>query len=230
MYGGLLSMSFMVYKNVLNLYPFHRKKGETMATAYLVIYNLAQTLGWSYIMVAGALAYCESPTKIYSAVELPLQVFQTLAVLEVVHALLGVVRSNVFVTAFQVASRVFLVWPILAVFAESQSSVGFPMLLAAWTITEIIRYGCVNMSWDILNSSCLDDIFLVDDMQLLWTSKFKNKFLFESTLTPQILRRQSSGYPGLSPRLSAIHVIYRTIPLGCDRRVIVRLPSGVEVR
>jgi len=112
-----------------------------MATAYLILYNLAQTLGWTYIMVLGVQAYSQSRDKLYSTVELPLQIFQTLAVLEVVHALVGFVRSNVFVTAFQVASRVFLVWPILAAFKETQSSVGFPMLLAAWTVTEIIRYG-----------------------------------------------------------------------------------------
>jgi len=112
-----------------------------MATPYLILYNAAQTLGWSYIAVAGARAYSESPSKLYSAVEMPLQIFQTLAALEILHAMLGLVRSNVFVTAFQVASRVFLVWPILAAFVETQSSVGFPMLLTAWTVTEIIRYG-----------------------------------------------------------------------------------------
>jgi len=112
-----------------------------MATAYLVLYNVIQTLGWSYIMGTGVLTYSQTPTKLYSAVSFPLQVFQSLAALEVVHAFLGLVRSNVFITAFQVASRVFLVWPVLAAVEDSQSSVGFPMLLAAWTVTEIIRYG-----------------------------------------------------------------------------------------
>ena len=116
-----------------------------MATPYLILYNAAQTLGWSYIAVAGARAYSESPSKLYSAVEMPLQLFQTMAALEILHAMLGLVRSNVFVTAFQVASRVFLVWPILAAFVETQSSVGFPMLLTAWTVTEIIRYGLDRM-------------------------------------------------------------------------------------
>ena len=125
--------------SIFKLVPFQLRL--TMATAYLILYNLAQTLGWTYIMAVGVRAYCDAPEKLYSAVELPLQIFQTLAVLEVVHALVGFVRSNVFVTAFQVASRVFLVWPILAAFTDTQSSIGFPMLLAAWTVTEIIRYG-----------------------------------------------------------------------------------------
>jgi len=50
------------------------------------------------------------------------------------------VRSNVVLTAFQVASRVFLVWGVLFSVPETQSSNGYPMLLLAWTITEIIRY------------------------------------------------------------------------------------------
>ena len=60
--------------------------------------------------------------------------------LQVVHCAVGFVRSNVVMTAFQVASRVFLVWGVLHSVRETQSSVGYPMLLLAWTITEIVRY------------------------------------------------------------------------------------------
>lgn len=43
----------------------------------------------------------------------PLQMVQSLAVMEVVHAVMGLVRSPVFTTAQQVASRLFIVWGIL---------------------------------------------------------------------------------------------------------------------
>jgi len=52
----------------------------------------------------------------------------------------GFVRSNPVLTAFQVASRVFVVWGILHSVENTQASVGYTLLLAAWTITEIIRY------------------------------------------------------------------------------------------
>ena len=133
----LLSISFDLTASWVNC----GVKISIMATTYLILYNLAQTAGWAYIMAVGLRTYFQSPSELYSAVETPLQIFQTLAALEVFHALVGLVRSNVFITAFQVASRVFLVWPILAAFDASQSSIGFPMLLLAWTITEIIRYG-----------------------------------------------------------------------------------------
>ncbi|KAK6061711.1 tyrosine phosphatase-like protein, PTPLA [Cooperia oncophora] len=40
----------------------------------------------------------------------------------------------------QVTSRVVLVWPILHTCATARESVGVPMLLLAWSITEVVRY------------------------------------------------------------------------------------------
>jgi len=80
------------------------------------------------------------PAGLYPATRLTLQVFQTGAVLEIVHAATGLVRSPVMVTVQQVFSRVYVTWAILALCPPSQTSLGFPLLLFAWTITEIIRY------------------------------------------------------------------------------------------
>lgn len=49
-------------------------------------------------------------------------------------------RSNPMLTFVQVFSRVFVTWAIVATFPESQICLGFPLLLLAWIITEIIRY------------------------------------------------------------------------------------------
>ena len=76
------------------------------------------------------------------------------------YSALGLVRSNPVLTGFQVFSRVFVTWVIVHSFPEAQvsenvtclmlavyhflsqfqASRGFPLLLLAWTITEIIRY------------------------------------------------------------------------------------------
>jgi hypothetical protein len=45
------------------------------------------------------------------------------------------------VTVQQVFSRVYVTWAILALCPPAQQSLGFPLLLFAWTITEIIRWG-----------------------------------------------------------------------------------------
>ena len=60
--------------------------------------------------------------------------------MEVIHPILGLVKTSVILTLFQVASRLFLIWGVLSPVPKTQNSWGFIMLLAAWTVTEIIRY------------------------------------------------------------------------------------------
>jgi very-long-chain (3R)-3-hydroxyacyl-CoA dehydratase len=74
---------------------------------------------------------------------------QSLAILEVVHSIIGLVRAPFLTTAMQVASRLLLVWGIMAVFggdivgAEKTQLGDYAYLgcVTAWGITEIIRYG-----------------------------------------------------------------------------------------
>jgi len=119
-----------------------------MSKAYLVAYNTVQTLGWSFLlfqMVNHFMSGGQVDT-LYSSTKLTLQIFQTGAVLEILHAMFGLVRSSVQVTTQQVFSRVYVTWAILYMLPTSQLSVGFPLLLFAWTITEIIRYSMYAVS------------------------------------------------------------------------------------
>jgi len=110
---------------------------------YLVLYNALQFFGWTFI---GTLAirylinHKVSSEGLWNNVELPLLVFQTLAALEVIHSAVRIVPSSAGVTLVQVFSRVFLLWPILYCVPESRDIVGFPMLLTAWILTEVLRY------------------------------------------------------------------------------------------
>ncbi|CAB3399052.1 unnamed protein product [Caenorhabditis bovis] len=109
---------------------------------YLFAYNILQILGWSVILfktVRGLLNNYTWP-ELYADVEKELQIFQTGAILEVIHAVLGIVRSPIGTTAMQVTSRVVLVWPILYTCSTARYSIGVPLLLLAWSITEVIRY------------------------------------------------------------------------------------------
>ncbi|KZS98280.1 PTPLA-domain-containing protein [Sistotremastrum niveocremeum HHB9708] len=71
---------------------------------------------------------------------------QTFAVLEVVHSLLGFVRSPVQTTAMQVASRLYLVWVVAEHYESARSNALFATLLLAWSPTEIIRYSFYALS------------------------------------------------------------------------------------
>ncbi|KAL9932854.1 hypothetical protein V8E36_008109 [Tilletia maclaganii] len=65
---------------------------------------------------------------------------QSFAVLEVVHAALGLVRSPVSTTAMQVSSRLFSVWLVAEKYANASVSPWYAPMVLAWSITECVRY------------------------------------------------------------------------------------------
>ncbi len=95
----------------------------------------------------------ESPTLlslVWESCEAPLKISQSVAIMEVIHAMLGVVRSPVMITATQVASRLWILWGIVNLAPEATTTsvvtVGFinlslVTLLTAWCLSEVIRYG-----------------------------------------------------------------------------------------
>ena len=101
-----------------------------------------------------------SPTTlslVWENVELPLKISQSVAVMEVLHAASGIVRSPVMITATQVASRIWILWGIVCLAPEatttSVANLAIPQipglgiqlsiitLLTAWCLSEMIRYG-----------------------------------------------------------------------------------------
>ncbi|CAL8104301.1 unnamed protein product [Orchesella dallaii] len=106
---------------------------------YLTLYNLTLSVGWAYVLFL-TIQHRVDYKKIYPYIRIPLQIFQTAALLEILHAAIGIVKSNVILTTLQVFSRVFVVWCVLEVSPPSTVSIGIPLLLFAWCVTEIIRY------------------------------------------------------------------------------------------
>ncbi|KAF4527504.1 hypothetical protein B566_EDAN016201 [Ephemera danica] len=119
-----------------------KKEVGILAKSYLLAYNVAQVAGWSYLLYQMILYYTNpSPEQsLWETVKWTVIVFQNAAILEVIHALTGLVSSNAMVTLFQVASRVMLVCGVLISVPAAAASFGLHMMLLAWTITEIIRY------------------------------------------------------------------------------------------
>ncbi|ESO83230.1 hypothetical protein LOTGIDRAFT_222938 [Lottia gigantea] len=123
--------------------PNTQSKGQSVIIRlYLILYNVAQLAGWSFLMYKMVEVYLKQKSfnLIYKEVDYIVQIFQTAAILEVLHCAVGFVKSSVVLTAFQIASRVFLVWGIVYSVKEVQTSPAVPMFLFAWTVTEIIRY------------------------------------------------------------------------------------------
>jgi very-long-chain (3R)-3-hydroxyacyl-CoA dehydratase len=109
----------------------------------LILYNSALTVGWSvvlYLIVDHLFKNDFNPTGSYDRVELILKISQTAAVLEVLHVLLGLVKSDLFVTIVQVASRIVILWLVAHGIVEVRDHWSFSTMVISWSITEIIRY------------------------------------------------------------------------------------------
>merc|ERR1712131_574083 len=113
-----------------------------MSRAYLLLYNVALAAGWSSIAWATIREWSASKDlkHIYRATEKSLFLFQTMAILEIIHPIVGLVKTSVITTMFQVSSRLFIIWGVLGPVPRTQHSIGFILLLTAWSITEILRY------------------------------------------------------------------------------------------
>ncbi|XP_073362549.1 uncharacterized protein, partial [Aegilops tauschii subsp. strangulata] len=74
---------------------------------------------------------------VYAAVERPLQLAQTAAVLEILHGLVGLVRSPVSATLPQIGSRLFVTWGILWSFPETRTHILVSSLVISCSITEV---------------------------------------------------------------------------------------------
>jgi very-long-chain (3R)-3-hydroxyacyl-CoA dehydratase len=108
---------------------------------YLALYNWAIFFGWFQVLFFSVKTLLESGHEhVYNAVEKPLLWAQTAAVLEIIHSLIGLVRSPISATLPQIGSRLYLLWGILWSFPEVQSHVLVSSLVISWSITEIIRY------------------------------------------------------------------------------------------
>ena len=114
--------------------------------AYLFLYNIVLCLGWGYVLYLVGMHHVEGKKNVdlYDTIERPLQFFQSLALLEILHSILGLVSSPIMTTLMQVFSRIFVVWVSLylehSVKYTEFEALFITTLLIAWCVTEVIRY------------------------------------------------------------------------------------------
>ncbi|MQL73851.1 hypothetical protein Taro_006211 [Colocasia esculenta] len=114
---------------------------SALRRVYLSLYNWAVFLGWVQVLYFALKTLRESSYKeVYGAVERPLQLAQTAAVLEAC-----LVRSPVSATLPQIGSRLYVTWGILWSFPEVREHVLVSSLVISWSITEIVRYSFFGM-------------------------------------------------------------------------------------
>lgn len=123
------------------------KGPSALGKVYLLVYNGVLTAGW-FVLLLRALQYVAAHREeiggrvpgFYDDIRWLLLVFQTAALLEVVHSAVGLVSSGVMTTLAQVYSRVFITWAIVEGVAGTSEGVGLLVVCFAWSLTEVVRY------------------------------------------------------------------------------------------
>ena len=107
---------------------------------YLFIYNVIQFLGWLLFFVKVTLCLTKklSISEIYDETHYILECCQYGAFLEIIHSLLGIVKSSIIATSIQILGRIGIV-AILQIFRSAVSS-GYLFIYFAWSMVEITRY------------------------------------------------------------------------------------------
>eukprot|EP01102_Stenamoeba_stenopodia_P013163 TRINITY_DN422_c0_g1_i2.p1 TRINITY_DN422_c0_g1~~TRINITY_DN422_c0_g1_i2.p1 ORF type:complete len:736 (-),score=167.61 TRINITY_DN422_c0_g1_i2:147-2354(-) len=110
--------------------------------AYLFLYNILASAGWAYVLFLVIQSWQAglSAAELWKKIEFPLQVVQTSAALEIVHSLVGLVRSPVVATLMQVSSRLGLLWLYTSRFAVCQAHWSLYLMAGSWALVEVPRY------------------------------------------------------------------------------------------
>lgn len=128
---------------------------------YLIVYNLSCCAGWLLILVSALQSLANdipqdglkgSLANVYANGDIAIQVSssinslgdllfftQSAALLEIVHAAVGLVRSPVVVTAMQVMSRIVALVAV-TYSSKAQTQWGAGLMVISWSCVEIFRY------------------------------------------------------------------------------------------
>lgn len=119
-----------------------------LGKVYLLCYNACLFLGWTVVLVTAVKEMVEtsSPLHVYKKCEVALKVSQSLAVLEILHAIVGLVKSSPFTTLIQVQSRLVVLWLVLHPVVEVQGESNVAAMICAWSVAEMVRYSYYALS------------------------------------------------------------------------------------
>jgi very-long-chain (3R)-3-hydroxyacyl-CoA dehydratase len=129
----------------------------SVSSIYLTAYNAISFVLWTYLtvrtLVLGPALYADGRLHdlYYDLLSPLLTGIQSLAVLEVIHASTGLVKSSPVTTAIQVVGKNLVVWTVMVQFPEqivgakgqggASGTWGFLGCAVFWGLSEIIKYG-----------------------------------------------------------------------------------------
>lgn len=110
---------------------------------WLVAYNSISASLWLVVLFNTVfLSASLGQPFVFEKTNIFLTVIQSLAVVEIINAATGVVKSPLITTATQVFSRLLIVWGVMQFLPESPANRhwAYITLNLLWSITEVIRY------------------------------------------------------------------------------------------
>nr|XP_033775950.1 very-long-chain (3R)-3-hydroxyacyl-CoA dehydratase 3 [Geotrypetes seraphini] len=111
---------------------------------YLFMYNLVQFLGFSWIFVNMTIRLLvlgeDSFYDTFHTMADVMYFCQMLAVLEIIHPLIGLVKTGIFGSVIQVFGRNFILFVVLGCLEEMQNKAVVFFIFYSWSMIEIIRY------------------------------------------------------------------------------------------
>jgi len=113
-----------------------------LKTGYILTYNTIQSCIWAYalFLLVRELFITGTHEGVHSAVTPVLRVGQVFALMEIVHAATGLVRSGVFTAFVQWFARTHCLVAVVDSVPEVQGELWVTIMYAAWGITEVVRY------------------------------------------------------------------------------------------
>jgi len=117
------------------------RAGGAVLAVYLAVYNLAQAGGWGLALVLLGQGWRNGGARGAWEAGGPLcYVMQCVAVLEVVHAALGLVKARWTSAALQWVARTNVITLVVAETPEIWGKPAVTIMLAAWALGELVRY------------------------------------------------------------------------------------------
>ena len=110
---------------------------------YLTAYNVAQSLVWSTALVLSVRSIVEnggSLTSVYDDAGWFVRLGQCSAVMEVLHSLIGLVRSPVLTALMQWAGRTHAIMAVIHPIESLHNTTAAGLMFLAWSLSEVIRY------------------------------------------------------------------------------------------
>lgn len=118
-------------------------EGAFAQWAYLITYNTLSALLWLSLLTTTALttALASSPATVYPTLRLAVLTLQTLATLEILHALTRLVHAPVLTTAVQVAGRLTVLYLVIEPYpTAATASWWYAAMVLAWSAADVVRY------------------------------------------------------------------------------------------